>query len=338
VFTKLILGFYLSFDPPSTFTVLEALKHSITPKSYVRERYPNIRHSWDAYGLPEKLVVDNALEHHGNHLELACKQLGINLQYSPRGKPWYRNSVERGFGTIASQLFHRLPGTTFSNILSKADYNPYKHAIVPANTADEIVHKYLIDVYQRSPHRGVMGVPALRWERSIEKWPPSLPAKASDLDFVLSHSERRVISPSGIELDCLLYNDDRLALLRSEAKAREKGNPVVDVKRYGRDLSKIGVHDEKRDRYLTVLALDHEYTRGLTLWQHKVIRKYVRKQLKEDVDIVSLCRAKLEIQEIVEREWHTVKTSRARMARFRQEGVQDRRLGIGGAPTTNFPN
>lgn len=325
VFTKLILGFHLSFEPPSSLTILEALKHSIRPKHYVREQYPDIRHKWAAYGVPERLVVDNAMEHHGRHLELACKQLGINLQYSPRGKPWYRSSVERGFRTIASQVFHRLPGTTFSNILSKADYNPYKHAIVPANTADEIVHKYVIDVYQQSPHRGVMGVPALRWERGIAKWPPSLPAKATDLDFVLSHSERRVISSSGIELDCLFYNDDRLALLRSEAKANDKGNPEVDVKRYGRDLSKVGVHDGKRDRYLTVHAVDQEYTRGLTIWQHKIIRKYVRNQLKEDVNLVSLCRAKQEIQDVVEREWRRVKTSRARMARFRGEGVQNRK-------------
>jgi len=337
VFTKLILGFYLSFDPPSTLTILGALKHAIKPKTYVPGQYPDIRHSWDAYGIPEKLVVDNAMEHHGRHLELACQQLGINLQYSPKGKPWYRNSVERGIKTINTQLFHRLPGTSFSNILSRADYNPYKHAIIPANTADEIVHKYVIDVYQHSPHRGIMGVPALRWERGIAKWPPSLPAKASDLDFVLSHSERRVISPSGIELDCLLYNDDRLALLRSEAKANDKGNPEVDVKRYGRDLSKIGVHDGKRDRYLTVHAVDQDYTRGLTIWQHKIIRKYVRKQLKEDVNIVSLCRAKQEIQEVVEREWRRVKTSRARMARFRGEGVQNRQYPDDNPQTKDFP-
>jgi putative transposase len=82
VFTKMILGFYISFTPPSSLSVMECLKHAIRPKSYVRGRYPSIRHEWEAYGIMERLVVDNAVEFHGKHLEEACRQLGTTIQYS----------------------------------------------------------------------------------------------------------------------------------------------------------------------------------------------------------------------------------------------------------------
>jgi hypothetical protein len=51
-----------------------------------------------------------------------------------------------------------------------------------------------------------------------------------------------------------------------------------------------------------VPALDQEYTRGLTIWQHHTIRRYARRLVKDHVDIVALCRAKRLIREIVERE------------------------------------
>jgi len=111
VYTKMILGFYISFNPPSYLTVMECLKHAIRPKTYVREKYSNIRNDWKVYGIPEVLVVDNAREFHGHNLKDACHQLGIVLQFSPRGKPWIRTTVERSFRTIATQLHHQMPGT-----------------------------------------------------------------------------------------------------------------------------------------------------------------------------------------------------------------------------------
>jgi putative transposase len=171
VYTKMILGFYISFNPPSYLTVMECLKHAIRPKTYVRRKYPNVRNDWKAYGIPEVLVVDNAREFHGRNLEDACHQLGIVLQFSPRGKPWIRGTVERSYRTVATQLHHQLPGTTFSNIFERADYEPGKTAIVTPDTLNEITHKWIADIYQVSAHRGIRDVPSLRWEHGIAEWP-----------------------------------------------------------------------------------------------------------------------------------------------------------------------
>jgi putative transposase len=76
-----------------------------------------------------------------------------------------------------------------------------------------------------------------------------------------------------------------------------------------------------------VPAVDQKYTKGLTLYQHNVISRYVRNELKRKVDLLSLARAKQEIQEIVEREWASAKSkkkTRKRLARYLGEGVQKR--------------
>lgn len=327
VYTKMILGFYISFNPPSYLTVMECLKHAIRPKTYVRRKYSNIRNDWGAYGIPEVLVVDNAREFHGRNLEDACHQLGIVLQYSPRGKPWIRTTVERSYRTIATQLHHQMPGTTFSNIIERADYEPGKTAIITPNVLDEITHKWIADIYQVSAHRGIRDVPALRWEKGIAEWPPALPVNSEFLDVALGYTEERVVSNRGIELDNLFYNDEELAMVRRTLEPHKK----VIVKRDPSDLSLVHVYDEKHDKYLAVPAIDQDYTKGLTLYQHTVISRYVRERLKRSVDVFALARAKREVQEIVEREWNAAggkMLGRKRAARFLKEGVQFNREGI----------
>jgi putative transposase len=324
VFTKMILGFYISFNPYGSLAIMECLKHAIRPKNYVREKYPSIRNIWQPYGVMKKLVLDNAPEFWGRHLEDACRQLGINIQYGKKGHAYYRPTVERSFRTFNDGLVHRQPGTTFSNILDRADYDPTKNAIITPDTLDEATHKFIIDYLQYRPHRGIHDIPALRWDKGVRQWPPSLPAKASDLDIVLGYMERRTIQHYGIEIDTLIYNDEDLTMLRSQGKKDDK----YIVKRNPNDLSLIYVYDEKHDRYIPVPAVDQEYMEKLTLWQHRVIRRYVREQLKLNVDIISLCRAKAEIREIVERDWNKANKSRAKMARWRNEGIQDRRERI----------
>lgn len=323
VYTKMILGFYISFNPPSYLTVMECLKHAIRLKTYMRRKYSSIKNDWNPYGIPEVLVVDNAREFHGRNLEDACHQLGIVLQFSQRGKPWMRPSVERSYRTVATKLHHQLPGTTFSNILDKADYEPGKTAIITPDVLDEITHKWIADVYQVSAHRGIRDVPALRWEKGIAEWPPALPVNNEILDIALGYTEERVPTARGIELDNLFYNDEDLALVRRTLDPHKK----VIIKRNPSDLSLIHVYDERHNRYIPVPAVDQEYTRGLTLYQHTVISRYVRDQLKRNVNTFSLARAKREIQEIVEREWTAAKSksrTRKRLARYRGEGVQKR--------------
>jgi len=184
VFTKMILGYYLSFQKPSYLSVMQCLLHSIRPKTYVLERYPEIVHSWDAYGLPELIVVDNAKQYYSASFDEACLQLGVITQYAPVRTPYYKPSIERMFGTLNTKLLHQLPGTTFSNISEKWDYDPKKHALISMSNLERVLHNWIIDVYHRSHHRGIDDVPTRRWEIGTKNFPPALPFAAAELEVV----------------------------------------------------------------------------------------------------------------------------------------------------------
>ncbi|HZS45371.1 MAG TPA: Mu transposase C-terminal domain-containing protein [Blastocatellia bacterium] len=298
VYSKMVLGFYLSFHSPGYHSVMQCLLHSVRPKSYVKKAYPVVRNNWQTYGVPELLVVDNGKEFHSRSFEDACLQLGINVQHAPPRRAWYKASIERWFGTQNKRLLHRLPGTTFLTLFDKQDYDPQRHAIVTLDALLEMVHIWIIDIYHQNIHRGIGEIPVRRWEQSIAEWPPRLPSQADDLKILLGFLEHRKLGRSGIELFGLHYNSPDLSVLRRAVKSHEK----VRLKYDPNDISTVYVWDQLKNEYAAVPALDQQYTFGVTLWQHKIIQRYARRAANSQVDLGALIEAKGHIQQIVERE------------------------------------
>lgn len=313
-YTRMILGFYISFHGANFLAVMHCLRHAILPKTYVKNVYPVVKHFWNVFGVPEMLVMDNGPEFHGDGFEDACLQIGTIVSYCPVKKPWFKAIVERYFGTLNKELLHQLPGTTFSNIFDRKDYDPAKNAIIPFNTLLEIVHVFIIDYYSQRKHRGVKDIPARRWNAAIEQYPPELPARREDLRVLLGDVEFRTIQSNGIALFDLTYNDDALAPLRKGRKGHQ-----FKIKYDPLDISVIYVLDPDNDKFIPVPAENQQYTKGLSLWQHKVIQRYARRIIDEEVDIVALCRTKETIRKIIERDWKKITQSgpRSRMARFK---------------------
>ncbi len=294
-FTKMVLGYYLSFVKPSYLSVMQTLLHSIRPKTYVKERYPEIVHSWDAYGIPELVVVDNAKQYYSASFDEACLQLGIITQYAPVRHPYYKPSIERFFGILNTKLLHQMPGTTFSSIAHKWDYDPKKNALISIQSLDRVAHNFFVDIYHQEHHRGINDVPARRWEMGTKDFPPALPFDADELHVLLGHIEHRTISSSGVEMWGLYYNDPALSPIKAQTTKGER----IKVKYDPSDIGVIHVYDRVFNRYITVPAVAQDYAPGLSLWQHKVIKREARLAVDDYVDLGELCLAKARIQKIV---------------------------------------
>ncbi|MGB8768553.1 MAG: hypothetical protein WCC92_02990, partial [Candidatus Korobacteraceae bacterium] len=198
--TRCVMGFYAGFEPPSCLSVMRCLKNAILPKTYVPREFPSVKNRWECYGVPELVVVDNPPEFHSSHFERACLQIGTDIQYAKVLVPWYKGKLERFQGTMNHDLMHGKPGTTFSNVLERDDYDPGRHAVVLLSTFREMLHKWTVDVYLQTPHRGIKDTPAHRWRSEMIALPPPLPRSASELDVVLGMTAQRVVFHYGIEL------------------------------------------------------------------------------------------------------------------------------------------
>jgi putative transposase len=292
--TRYPLGYYLGFEPPSYYSVMECLYHAICPKENVRQIY-GTEHDWVAHGIPSMLVVDNGKEFIGQDLTDACELLGIILQQSPLMTPEFKAGVERQFRTLNTGVFHTLPGTTFSNTFERGDYDSPKQACLVLSEVEKALTIFVVDLYAERKQRGLEGIPARAWEQAqAAHCVPRLPASREELAILLGRVERRVIHHYGIDFECLRYNTPELGMVRARLKGEK-----AKLKYHPGDLSRLYVFDPFEQRYLEVPALDQAYTAGLSLWKHRVIRRFAALEA-EQVDLAALGRAKRKIQEVVE--------------------------------------
>ncbi len=301
---------------------MECLFYAIPEKRHVKELF-ELRHDYVGYGVPDTLAVDRGSGYLNNDMKLACAQLHIELDPMPGRSPWLKGSIEKFLGDVETDLIHPTPGTTFSNFLVRGDYDPAKHACVTLDGLWYLLHKWVVDDYTRDGHKGLErkvlgGVPAKIWERALGRdFVPRLPASRNELAVLLSRIESRVIQSNGIEFEYLWYQDSRLAPLRDILNKTQPHIPVRFKYNPG-DLSRIWVMYPGQKRYLEVRAIDQEYTQGLSLWTHRVIMRYIREEIKQDIDQVSLILAREELHQAIYGEFRQGKKLKGRKgaARF----------------------
>ena len=316
-------GFYLGFEPPSAQTVMECLKHTILPKDYVKSQYPFIKNTWDSWGLMEEIVIDLGKPYQSWDLEYACSQLHIDILDCPVKTPYFKPKIERQFQTINTGLLQDIPGVTFGNIFDKGDYDPEKNAVISLREFLAILHIWLIDIYSYKFNRGIKGIPAKKWHQGISEAPVAYPPSRQELTVLLSSTEHRVIQKRGIELHGIFYNDPVLGSLRkAHRKDAEKHDFEIKFNKW--DLSHVWLYDDTRKdggRYLKIPAIDKEYTSNLSLYKHRIICDFIKKEEK-DVYIFSLAAAKRIIQRIVQGAYTTTHKTRTRkkLARYMNMG------------------
>jgi putative transposase len=102
-----------------------------------------------------------------------------------------------------------------------------------------------------------------------------------------------------------------------ELRRRAGANLKVEMTFDPGELGHVNVLDRLKGNYIQVPALDSTYADRLSLWQHRVIRRYAQRELTERTDILALAQAKAEIRALVDRDFHHKSTrGRKRHARF----------------------
>src|SRR5215831_3568697 len=149
-------------------------------------------------------------------------------------------------------LMHGTPGTTFSNIFERDDYDPSQQAVVLLSTFREMLHKWIIDIYLETPHRGIKDTPVHRWHSEMSALPPPLPISASELDVVLGMTAQRMVFHYGIELEGLKYNGPELGELRRRLGVGAKVELTFDPG----DLGHVNILDRQKETYIRVPAVD----------------------------------------------------------------------------------
>lgn len=295
-YSRMVVGFYISFNAPSAHGVLQCLRRGILPKVEWLARFPDIKGTWPAYGIPELIAVDNGTDLHSNALESACLEMGIQILFCGSKTPQHKGAIERFFRTMNMGLIHRLPGTVFSNVDHRGDYPAEEKAVIDMETTVHLLTKWVVEVYNVSVHRGIGARPIDRWHESADRRIIELPVYPQHLEVITGIPAKRTLFHYGIELDGLQYNSELLQTIRR----RVGENLPVMVKYYEDTVAHIHVFDPLNKEYLKVSAKLAEYAECLPRDIHRLVREQARKRYGDHCLAPQLLEARAEIEAIVQ--------------------------------------
>lgn len=319
-YSRCVLGVFISFTPPSYMSVAECLKDCFRPKVWLKTTFPEIKNEWPAYGVMSTLVLDNGLEFHSESLQQACYSLGIEMNYAPRRQGWFKGTIERFIGTMNRAVAHGTPGTSFSNIMDKGDYDPAKHAVITLSRLKTILRKWIVDVYHQQTHRAIQTSPADKWKSSIRLEDIPLPDESTNFDVVMGRVGEKALTHKGIEHEGLLYNSEQLTELRH----REGAKLRVEIRANDSDIGHIYVLDPSTSASYSVPALRQDYAKGLSLWQHNVIKRWQAKDPNLGTGPDGWLQAKEDIAQLIEQDFQLKRRkTRKRVARFKEDSKRN---------------
>ncbi len=165
VFTRCVLGIYISFDAPSALSNALCMTHVVLPKD-LEARF-GVPLEWPMHGLPQTVVTDNGKDFQSKAFVRGCVEHNIEPRYRPVGSPHYGGTIERLIGTLVGRC-HLLPGTTKRNVVARGDYDSAGKAAMTLSKFRMWFVEQILGDYHLIEHRKLRIPPAVAWARAME--------------------------------------------------------------------------------------------------------------------------------------------------------------------------
>ena len=314
IYSRMIFGFYIALEAPSYYNTSQCLANAILTK----ERYLQhigVEGDWKIWGIPKNINLDNGPEFQNKELKRFCEQYGITVTYRLPGTPNLGGNIERAIGTYMKEV-HTLPGTTFSNVTQRGEYNSDKEAALTLNELEKWVAEFIVNVYHKRIHETLQTTPIDKFEEGVfgdGKYPGTgIPAQISDetrFRIDLLPTFHRTVQQPGVKLDNITYYAD---VLRRWIKSKDEktGKPRRFVfKRNPRDISTVYFYDPEIKEYFPLPYRNISYP-PISMWELHEITRALKEKGRENYDEMEIFAAYDRMDKIKDEAKKSTRTSR----------------------------
>jgi putative transposase len=257
VYTRCIVGIYVSMYDPSATTALAALKDMLV-----------------RYGIPSLIIPDNGVEFANSAFILVCGTLKITISPAQSRDPNGKAHIESFFRTLTNALIQGLPGTTFSNPTARGDYDSTRNARFTMHQVRSFTEEWINEIYHKTVHTRTRRAPIMVWREQTKVIGP-IKLSAAEVDVLARRPHQRTIQNGRVQYEGLYYYSHALPSLESSKSS--KVTILID------ELNLHTVFFENpslKGEYLMAESTDPEYTNGLTLYEHIEAMK-IKKEFSE---------------------------------------------------------
>lgn len=279
VFSRMVVGFYLSFDTPGALGTGLCIAHSVLPKEIWLEKI-GVKADWPCWGFMNTIHVDNAKEFRGNMLKMACKNYNINLEFRPIATPHWGGHIERLLGTFSKEI-HDLPGTTFSSPELRKSYDSEGKASLTLSEFEQWLTLYITKIYHMKNHSSLGTSPLKKYQEGIMGTseqpgigiiPRIFNESKLRLDFM--PFEERTVQEYGVLIDHITYYHDVLRRFIHSKENKEKRKFIF--RRDPRDISVIYFYDPELKEYFEIPYRDTSLP-AISVWEYNDVVRTLKK-------------------------------------------------------------
>lgn len=206
--SRCVVGFLLSFEPPSTYSVMECLKRAGMPKTRFLDDKGPARKLVNVFGRFDQIVVDNGKEFAGVSFEDAFADLGTTLRLAPVASPTHKAIVERFFATLNNLIARQLPGALLPvHVMRELGYDHTASAVLTVEQMEDLIWE-AIRFYHIEVHSSTGLPPGAIWQQDAERFGIPVHDDLRQIDKMLGMvAEGRQLNRSGVNIHGLSYHD-----------------------------------------------------------------------------------------------------------------------------------
>lgn len=293
VHSRCIVGWVLSFEPPSVYSVAECIKRGNRPKLWIREHFPDVPELIDIHGKFDEIIVDNGMELSGSSFQSSMTDVGTSVIWAPIASPEHKAIVERFFGTLNELFCKRIPGGRFPiDKLRQWGLDPRKDAVLTFNELAELLD-FAIGVYHQTLHTTLGEPPIKAWSRGVREFGGiQVIGDDSQIDKMIGKEAERILDRSGVQIFNRTYHDEATtqALLDDLAplqptRSRRKGSATypVKIKFNPANVGSIHVWNPRRGIFQTLPCTDPDFE-GLSEWQVARVQQFLKEEQGADAE------------------------------------------------------
>lgn len=306
IYSRMVVGYYLSLDDPSGISVGMCLVNSILNKDKLLNEF-DVDAEWNVWGKMDNLACDNGSDFQSYSVQESCFINSINIEFRPIGKKEYGGHIERLIGTTMKEV-HDIPGTTFSNIRERLSYDSEGNACMTFSEFEKWLLIYITKIYQHKIHSSLKVSPVEQWRKGIFGTKesagigyPQIPADPISMTIDFLPTIKRTIQKNGVTIDGLTYYEPVLSTHIRGLNRKQQGSSDSKYifKRDPRDISKIWFYDDLVQEYhliplanvevpkmslfeLKKIKMNIETSKNQLLNEHYIIQGY--KELYEHIE------------------------------------------------------
>ncbi|AXK48471.1 transposase [Aliarcobacter trophiarum LMG 25534] len=322
IYSRMIVGYYLSMNAPSVTSVGMCVSNAILPKDLLLSKF-DINSNWNVWGYPETIHVDNGADFRADAVKRAGLAHGINIEFRPVGRANFGGHIERVIGTLMHEI-HNLPGTTFSNIKQRGEYNSDANASMTFSEFEKWILTFITKIYHKRIHSSLSLSPEQQWEEGLFADESGIgfiqkPSNNSSiiLDFLPIYE--RTIQKNGVNIEGLNYYDH---VLRTKINQMENGKKKQFIfKRDPRDISYIWFYEETTQEYFKINVANQNMP-SMTAWEFDLIKTELKNKGLKRVNQDAILEAREELHKQIEQSVKSSKKARRDSQRLKNKNIE----------------